>query len=277
VTDPNAPFAAAEIIRQRTPSQPPRVAIILGSGLGGLGEIVENAVTIPYAELPGFPISTVQGHAGELVLGSLGGVPVACLRGRSHYYEGKGLGTMVAAVRALKLAGVELLFLTNAAGSLRPEVGPGRLVAITDHINLLPGTPMVGANDERFGPRFFSLANAYDAGQRERLNAVAGELGIDLAEGVYLACSGPCFETPAEIRMMRVMGADTVGMSTVPEVITARHCGLTVVAVSVVTNFAEGMSDAMLSHEHTMKYAAEGAVDLQRLILGFLARLPATA
>ncbi|MEI9987706.1 MAG: purine-nucleoside phosphorylase [Aliidongia sp.] len=271
MSDSNAPQTAAEIIRRRAP-QPPRVGIVLGSGLGGLAEQVEGAVTIPYAELPGFPISTVQGHAGELVLGTLGGTPVACLRGRSHFYEGKGLGTMTAAIRALKLAGIELLFLTNAAGSLRPEVGPGRLVAISDHINLLPGTPMVGPNDDRFGPRFFSMANAYDAAERAKLLATAGELGIAISEGVYLACPGPCFETPVEIRMMRVMGADTVGMSTVPEVITARHCGLTVTAVSVVTNFAEGMSDELLSHEHTMKYAAVGAADLQRLILAFLAR-----
>lgn len=273
MSDPRASFAAAEIIRQRA-AQAPRVALVLGSGLGGLAELIENGVTIPYAELPGFPVSTVQGHAGELVLGSLAGVPVACLRGRAHYYEGKGVDVMTAAIRALKLAGAELLFLTNAAGSLRPEVGPGQLVAITDHINLLPGNPMVGPNDERFGPRFFSMANAYDAAQRARLHAVATELGIVLSDGVYLACSGPSFETPAEIRMMRIMGADTVGMSTVPEVITARHCGLTVAAVSVVTNLAEGMSDAVLSHDHTMKYAAEGAVDLQRLILGFLARYP---
>jgi xanthosine phosphorylase len=274
VSDPHAPFAAAEIIRRRA-AQAPRVALVLGSGLGGLAELIEHGTAIPYAELPGFPVSTVQGHAGELVLGSLAGVPVACLRGRAHYYEGKGVDVMTAAIRALKLAGAELLLLTNAAGSLRPEVGPGQLVAITDHINLLPGNPMVGPNDERFGPRFFSVANAYDAAQRVRLHAVATELGIALSDGVYLACSGPSFETPAEIRMMRIMGADTVGMSTVPEVITARHCGLTVAAVSVVTNLAEGMSDAVLSHDHTMKYAAEGAVDLQRLILGFLARYPA--
>ena len=274
MSDPEAPFAAAEIIRHRA-AQAPRVALVLGSGLGGLADLIENGVTIPYAELPGFPVSTVQGHAGELVLGSLAGVPVACLRGRAHYYDGKGVDVMTAAIRALKLAGAELLFLTNAAGSLRPEVGPGQLVAITDHINLLPGNPMVGPNDERFGPRFFSVANAYDAAQRARLHAVAAELGIALSDCVYLACSGPSFETPAEIRMMRIIGADTVGMSTVPEVITARHCGLTVAAISVVTNLAEGMSDAILSHDHTMKYAAEGAVDLQRLILGFLARYPA--
>jgi xanthosine phosphorylase len=274
--DKDAPYAAADIIRRRA-LEPPRIAIILGSGLGTLAERIEDAVVIPYAELPGFPCGTVAGHVGELVLGRLADAPVACLRGRAHFYEGQGLDVMTGAIRALKLAGVEALFLTNAAGSLRAEIGPGRLVAIIDHINMLPGTPMIGANDERFGPRFFSLANAYDAGLRAGLMATARYLDINLSEGVYLACSGPSFETPAEIRMMRLMGADLVGMSTVPEVIAARHCGLRVLAVSVVTNLAEGMSDAVLSHDHTMKYAAEGAIDLQRLILGFLANSPETA
>jgi len=270
--DQDAPFAAAEIIRRKAGDSAPRFALILGSGLGGLADLIDGAVTLPYADLPGFPISTVEGHAGQLVLGRLAGVAIACLSGRSHFYESKGLATMTPAIRALKLAGVETLFLTNAAGSLRPEIGPGRLVVITDHINLLPGTPLIGANDARFGPRFFSLANAYDADRRRQLLATAQGLGIVLAEGVYLACPGPCFETPAEIRMMRIMGADLVGMSTVPEVIAARHCGLEILAVSVVTNLAEGLSDATLSHEHTMKHAAIGAVDLQKLILGFLAR-----
>jgi xanthosine phosphorylase len=270
--DLDAPFAAADIIRRRAGAAAPRFALILGSGLGRLADLIENAVTLPYAELPGFPIATVEGHAGQLVLGRLAGVAVACLCGRSHFYEGKGLDTMTAAIRALKLAGIETLLLTNAAGSLRPEIGPGRLVAITDHINLLPGTPLIGANDARFGPRFFSLANAYDADRRRQLQVTAQALGIALEEGVYLACPGPCFETPAEIRMMRTLGADLVGMSTVPEVIAARHCGLEIIAVSVVTNLAEGLSDTVLSHEHTMQHAAIGAVDLQKLILGFLAR-----
>jgi xanthosine phosphorylase len=264
-------YAAAQLIAERAPDAAPRIALVLGSGLDGLAAAIERAVAVPYADLPGFPRSTVDGHAGELLLGTLAGAAVACLRGRAHFYEGGGLGVMTGAIRALRLAGVERLFLTNAAGSLRPEIGPGRLVAITDHINLMPGTPLIGPNDDRFGPRFFSLANAYDAAERARLQAAARQLGVDLAEGVYLACPGPCFETPAEIRMMRMMGADLVGMSTVPEVIAARHCGLTVTAVSVVTNLAEGLSDAALTHEHTMRNAALGAVDLQRLILAYLA------
>jgi xanthosine phosphorylase len=267
----DAPYLAARIIGERAPGTSPRMALVLGSGLGVLARRIQDSVAMPYGDLPGFPRSAVDGHAGELVLGTIAGTAVACLCGRAHYYEGAGLGAMTGALRALKLAGAELLVLTNAAGSLRPEVGPGRLVAITDHINLLPGTPLVGPNDDRFGPRFFSLANAYDAVERARLHATAQRLGIDLAAGIYLACPGPCFETPAEIRMMRIMGADLVGMSTVPEVIVARHCGLRVVAVSVVTNLAEGMADAELSHAHTMANAALGAADLERLICGYIA------
>jgi xanthosine phosphorylase len=250
------------------------VALILGSGLGALADQIDEATTIPFGDLPGFPVSTVTGHAGELVLGTLAGVPVACLKGRAHFYEGYGAGVMTSAVRTLKLLGCELLFATNAAGSLRSEVEAGRLVVITDHINLLPGTPLVGPNDERFGPRFFSMANAYDHELRELLKATAVQHEINLHEGVYLACAGPNFETAAEIRMMRTLGADLVGMSMVPEVISARHCGLKVVGVSVVTNLAEGMTPFALSHEQTLKYAALGAVDMVALIHAFMQRVP---
>ncbi len=166
----NAPFHAAEIIRARAPENfKPRVAMILGSGLGVLAEQMTDAVSISFDELPGFPISTVHGHAGELVVGTLSGVAVVCMKGRGHFYEGYGMGVMTSAIRTLKLLGCEMLFVTNAAGSLRPEVDAGSLVAITDHINLLPGTPMVGPNDDRFGPRFFSMANAYDAELRQQV------------------------------------------------------------------------------------------------------------
>jgi xanthosine phosphorylase len=163
----NAPFQAAALVRSRMPANfQPRLALVLGSGLGVLAEQMQDAVTIPFDELPGFPISTVHGHAGAMVLGTLSGVQVVCLKGRGHFYEGYGLGVMTSAVRTLKLLGVDFLFVTNAAGSLRPEVDAGSLVALTDHINLLPGTPMIGPNDERFGPRFFSMSNCYDADLR---------------------------------------------------------------------------------------------------------------
>jgi xanthosine phosphorylase len=272
----NTPFEAVDVIRARKPGFEPRVAMILGSGLGVLAEQMTDAVAISYDELPGFPVSTVHGHAGELVLGTLAGVPVACMKGRGHFYEGYGPSVMTSAVRTMKLLGCEMLFVTNAAGSLRAEVDAGSLVALTDHINFLPGTPMVGPNDERFGPRFFSMANAYDADLRALVKDTAAAKGITLNEGVYLACPGPNFETAAEIRAFRTLGADVVGMSVVPEVVAARHCGLKVAGVSVITNLAEGLTPFPLSHEQTLKYAAIGAKDLVTLIQAFIDRLAST-
>ncbi len=191
------------------------------------------------------------------------------MKGRGHFYEGYGPAVMTSAVRTLKLLGCETLLVTNAAGSLRAQVDAGSLVAISDHINLLPGTPLTGRNDERFGERFFSMANAYDADLRALLHDTATALKLTLHDGVYLATPGPNFETPAEIRMMATLGADLVGMS----VISARHCGLKVVGVSVVTNLAEGMGQVALSHEQTLKYAAVGAKDLIGLLRAFVERL----
>jgi xanthosine phosphorylase len=247
----------------------PRLAIILGSGLGAVAEALEDAVTIPYTELPDFPAPSVHGHAGTLALGTLSGVSVACLQGRRHIYEGGDPGAMRGPVRALKAAGAEALFVTNAAGSLNAEVGPGALMAISDHINMLGVNPLTGPNDDAVGPRFPSLRDAYDPELRRLLRAAARALGIELAEGVYLATAGPSFETPAEIRAFRTLGADAVGMSTVPEVILARHAGLKVAAVSAITNLAEGMGGEALSHEQTLRYANEAAGDLTRLIIEF--------
>ena len=273
----NSPFQAAAIVRSRMPANfQPRLAMILGSGLGVLAEQMTDAVTIGFDELPGFPISTVHGHAGAMVLGTLNGVQVVMLKGRGHFYEGYGLGVMTSAVRTLKLLGVDFLFVTNAAGSLRTEVDAGSLVALTDHINFLPGTPMIGPNDERFGPRFFSMANAYDADLRNLLKSTAAEQSVTLHDGVYIAYAGPNFETPAEIRAFKTLGADVVGMSVVPEVVPARHCGLKVVGVSVVTNLAEGLSPFPLSHEQTLKYAAIGAESLIKLILAFVENVAKT-
>lgn len=273
----NTPFQAADIIRSRMPANfQPRLAMILGSGLGVLAEQMTDAVTIGFDELPGFPISTVHGHAGQMVIGTLSGVQVVCLKGRGHFYEGYGMGVMTSAIRTLKLLGCEFVFVTNAAGSLRPEVDAGSLVALTDHINFLPGSAMIGPNDERFGPRFFSMANAYDADLRKLLKDTAASNNITLHDGVYIAYPGPNFETPAEIRAFGRLGADVVGMSVVPEVVPARHCGLKVVGVSVITNLAEGLSPFPLSHEQTLKYAAVGAESLIKLILAFLANVAKT-
>jgi xanthosine phosphorylase len=247
----------------------PRLGIILGSGLGAVAEALEDAETISYADLPGFPAPSVHGHAGTLALGTLSGVPVACLQGRRHVYEGGDPGAMRGPVRALKAAGAEALFVTNAAGSLDAGVGPGSLMAISDHINMLGVNPLTGPNDDAIGPRFPSLRDAYDPELRAVLRETAEQLGIPLAEGVYLATAGPSFETPAEIRAFRTLGADAVGMSTIPEVILARHAGLRVVAISAITNLAEGMGGEALSHEQTLRYANEAAGDLTRLIIGF--------
>jgi xanthosine phosphorylase len=207
------------------------------------------------------------------VLGHLGGVPVCVLMGRAHFYEGGDPVERITPVRALRASGAEVLVLTNAAGSLRADVGPGRLMAISDHINLTGFNPLMGPNDEAIGPRFPSLRDAYDPALRADLHAAASDLGIDLGEGVYLAVSGPSFETPAEIRAFRTLGADAVGMSTVHETILARHAGLRVAAVSAISNLAEGMSEVPLSHEQTLADAQRAAGDLARLLEAFVGRL----
>jgi xanthosine phosphorylase len=247
----------------------PRLGIILGSGLGGLVDALTDPAQFPYADLDGFPQPTVAGHGGVLHMGDLSGVPVAVFHGRKHIYEGGDPGAMRVPIRVLKALGAEALLVTNAAGSLRPEVGPGRLMAISDHINLLGVNPLTGPNDDAVGPRFPSLRDAYDPALLATLRESARTLGIDLAEGVYLATAGPTFETPAEIRMFRTLGADAVGMSTVPEVILARHAGLRVAAVSAITNLAEGMGGEELSHEQTLRNAEVAARDLVRLVQTF--------
>ncbi len=269
-----APDAAAAVaaIRERT-DLVPRVGIVLGSGLGAVADAVEDAVAIPYAELPGFPVGDVAGHARTLHLGTLAGIPVAILQGRAHLYEGVDPAALRVPVRAVRGLGAELLLLTNAAGSLMPDVGPGGLMAITDHINLMGVNPLTGPNDEAVGPRFVPLGALYDADLLARLHAAAEAEEIALADGVYLAVSGPSFETPAEIRAFRTLGADAVGMSTAPEAIVAAHCGLRVAAVSCITNLAEGLGDELLSHENTLAAAALGATALARLVPRFLEEL----
>jgi xanthosine phosphorylase len=266
-------LAAAAVAAERAPGLGPRIGLVLGSGLGGVADELEGAVGIPYSELPGFRVGTVAGHAGALVLGSLAGVAVACLQGRSHLYEGIEAAAVTTPIRTLRLLGCTAVLVTNAAGSLRPEVGPGSLVGIADHINMLGFNPLMGPNDEEVGPRFPSLGHAYDGELRAALARAAGRCEVPWQEGVYLACTGPSFETPAEIRAFRTLGADLVGMSTVPEVIVARHCGLRVAAVSVVTNFAEGLSDEPLSHEQTLAQASRGGADLRRMLPEWLAEV----
>ena len=263
---------AADVVREAAgPGAPtPRLGLVLGSGLGGLADAVEGATAIPYADLPGFPVGSVAGHAGRLVLGTLAGTPVVVLQGRAHLYEGIPASDLAVPVRTVRALGAETLVLTNAAGSLNAAAGPGSLMALTDHINLMGANPLMGPNDDELGPRFVGLGDAYDIDLRQALQAAAQAEGVELHEGVYLAVAGPSFETPAEIRAFKVLGADAVGMSTVPEVIVARHCGLRVAAVSAITNLAEGMGTEVLSHEHTLQNAALAAEKLQRVLLRFV-------
>jgi xanthosine phosphorylase len=257
---------AAEHIRSLVPGFRPHAGLVLGSGLGPLADRLEDARAISYGELPGFPAPGVEGHAGRLVLGRLAGVPVACMQGRAHAYEGRGIGVMATPVRTIQRLGARLLYLTCAAGSLRLEVGAGRLMTITDHLNLMGGNPLVGPNDEAFGPRFPPMADAYDPALRRIQREAAADLGIDLAEGIYAAWLGPSFETPAEVRMIRALGADAVGMSTVPECILARHCGLAVTATAVITNLGVGLSDERVDHAQTLAAATEAGAALGSLV-----------
>ncbi|UTM58406.1 xanthosine phosphorylase [Photobacterium sp. CCB-ST2H9] len=262
---------ALETIYARKPGFQPKAAFILGSGLGVLADELEERVVIPYESLDGFPVSTVEGHSGELVLGKMFGNEVVCMKGRGHYYEHQSMKVMTNPVRTFKRLGCEFLLVTNAAGSLRPErIDVGSLVIFNDHINTMPESPMTGPNDDQYGPRFFSLANAYDKNLREEAKAVAVSEGIPVNDGVFVSYTGPNFETAAEIRMMQIIGGDVVGMSVVPEVISAAHCGLPVLAVCAITNMAEGLSDVQLSHEQTLRCAKLAEKDFIHLIKAFI-------
>ncbi|WP_019217086.1 purine-nucleoside phosphorylase [Legionella tunisiensis] len=264
---------AAEKIKQQVPSFKPTIGIVLGSGLGSFADQLDDAVTISYDELPGFPKLTVHGHGGNLVLGYLSGVGVVCLQGRAHSYEGDHHDTVKTYVRTLRLLGCSHFMATNASGSLREDVGPGELMLITDHINMQPGNPMVGPNDDEFGPRFFPLDNAYDLGMREKLLQIAHKENIALNQGVYLSVLGPNYETAAEIRAFRIMGADAVGMSTVPEVLVANHCGMKVAVIATITNYATGLSRTSHSHEAVVLMASKAAEKLNRLVKQFIVEL----
>jgi xanthosine phosphorylase len=274
-TPGTGPVAHAAAVMTQRAGLRPRVGVVLGSGLGTVADGVADATVIDYSDLPGFPRPTVAGHGGRAVLGHIGDVPVAVLQGRAHVYEGGDFDEIRTPVRALRAAGAEILVLTNAAGSVRAEVGPGSLMLITDHINLSGVNVLTGPNDEEIGPRFPSLRDAYDPELRERLRTAADELGTELAEGVYLAVSGPTFETPAEIRAYERLGADAVGMSTVHETGVARHCGLRVAAISAITNLAEGLNPEPLSHEQTLRDAQVAADALAPLLVRFLEGLGA--
>jgi xanthosine phosphorylase len=267
------PKILAKSIHQHAPDFTPQLALILGSGLSNVAQAIDSIATIPYADLPGIYQSQVSGHSGQLILGHLNHLPVVCLQGRAHLYEGIPRDMIKCSIRALKLLGCQQLFLTNAAGSLNPAIPQGSLMLIKDHLNFMFDNPLVGANDETYGERFVSLENAYSPQLREIAQQVAQANQITLHEGVYLGVIGPSFETPAEIRAFQMLGADAVGMSTVPEAIVARHCGLEVIAMSAITNMAVGLSDTTITHDVTLQYGKITATTMQQLILAFARKL----
>jgi len=282
--DPRRPIAPADqparlaaleaAVRARTGLRP-AVGIVLGSGLGGLADEVTEPVSIPFSELPGWPTATAPGHAGRLILGRLDGTPVALLQGRFHLYEGNDPGLVVQPVLLMGRLGASVIVLSNAAGGLNPAFGPGTLMAIEDHINLTGRTPLLGPNADELGPRFPDLTNAWSPRLRDRLRAAARAEGVELASGVYVGLLGPAYETPAEVRMLRGLGGDAVGMSTVLEAIAARWAGLELCGVSLVTNAGAGYSGAPLSHEEVLAAGAAAGPRFVRIIRRLVADLAA--
>ena len=262
----------ADILRQSTDIRP-RVAMILGSGLGALADELEDANSIDYSELPGYPVSGVEGHAGELVFGRLEGVEVVVMCGRAHYYEGWTMEEVTFPVRTFSLLGVDHLVVTNSAGAANPDYVPGDLMIIRDHLNLTGDNPLRGPNEEQFGPRFPDMSDPYDSDLRQLIRDVAHDRGIDVKEGVYAGMAGPTYETRAEVTMVRNIGGDAVGMSTVPEVIVANHCGMKVAGISCITNMAAGLSADKLSHDEVKETADRVRSIFVGLVRNFVAEL----
>jgi len=265
---------ATRIIRARTTVEP-RIAVVLGSGLGGFADDFEEPVAIPYDEIPGFMRSTAQGHAGRLVIGKIDGIPVLGMQGRLHYYEGYSLEEVTFPVRTFGLLGIKTLVLTNASGGINVQLSEGALMVISDHLNLMGVNPLRGPNDERFGPRFPDMSAVYSPELQELVVEEAKAIGIEVRRGIYGALSGPSYETPAEIHLLRNLGADAVGMSTVPEAIVARHMGIEVLGISCITNMAAGISDEPINHEDVMATGdrvRETFTELLRRVIGAINR-----
>ena len=268
--------ALVAAVRART-ALVPRAGIVLGSGLGSLADDLEDPVTIPFEALPGWPVATAPGHAGRMLLGRLAGVPVVMLQGRFHLYEGNAPGLVVQPVLLFRQLGAELVVLTNAAGGVDPSFGPGTLMVISDHLNLTGRTPLLGPNADELGPRFADMTDVWSPRLRERLHAAGTAEGVELAEGIYAGLLGPTYETPAEVRMLRTMGADAVGMSTVLEAIAARWVGLEVCGVSLVTNAGAGYSGQPLTHAEVLAAGEVAGPQLARVIRRFVGSLPPPA
>lgn len=251
----------------------PRIGLILGSGLGVIADWIENAVTIHYGDIPHFPVSTVEGHAGELLLGEIAGTPVVLMKGRFHAYEGYDVDVVTFPVRVMKELGVQTLLVTNAAGGINTSYVPGDLMLISDHINLTARNPLIGPNDSSLGPRFPDMSEAYSRKLRAVAKRVAADKSVPLQEGVYVGLLGPTYETPAEIRMLRVLGADAVGMSTVSEVIVARHAGIEVLGISCISNMASGILDQPLSHDEVIETTERVKGKFVSLVLALIPEL----
>jgi purine-nucleoside phosphorylase len=257
--------AAADFIRSKTKLQP-KIGLVLGSGLGAFAEDFTDAVRIPFGDIPHFPTSTAVGHAGKLVVGKVGDVPVAAMQGRVHFYEGYSMTDVIFPIRVLKALGIKAAIVTNAAGGINLDYKQGALMVMKDHINMQGTNPLVGHNDENFGPRFFDMTFAYEPKYRQWALAAGKGLTVKVHEGVYLAVTGPSYETPAEIRAFRTLGADVVGMSTVPEVIAARHMDIKVLAISCITNLAAGVSPVALNHEEVLETGRNVRADFVALL-----------
>lgn len=251
----------------------PEIALILGSGLGSMAEKIENPIRIKYKDIPNFPVSTVEGHIGELIIGDLEGKKVIVMQGRFHYYEGYSQETTTIPVRVMKMLGAEKLIVTNAAGGVNKDFKAGDLMIIKDHINLSGSNPLIGKNDDRIGPRFPDMSNAYNEKYRNLIKKIGEKENLNLKEGVYAYLSGPNYETPAEIKMLSILGADAVGMSTVPEVITAIHCGMDVIGISCITNMAAGISETKLNHKEVIETTEKVKINFAKLIKNIIKEL----
>ena len=268
----NKCLEAAEYLKTRMDASG-AIGIVLGSGLGELGNQIEDAVTVDYKDIPNYPTTTVPGHAGQLICGKLNGVKVLCMKGRFHFYEGHSMQTVAMPVRVMKLLDVKALILTNAAGGVNRTFKPGTLMFIDDIINFMGDNPLYGPNADEFGPRFPDMTLAIDPEYNRIAKETAKELGIETRSGVYMGFRGPNFETPAEIRFADTIGADAVGMSTVPEILTARHCGLPVIGISCITNMAAGITGEALTHEEVQETADRVKADFENLVKGIVARM----
>ncbi len=261
----------------RLDERSPKTALILGSGLGAFGDTLEKSVGVGYEDIPHFSTSKVPGHAGKLIAGEKHGHPLIVMQGRIHYYEGHDITQVVLPTRVLCLLGIDTFIITNAAGSVRSEIGPGSIVAIRDHLNMLGANPLRGENDDRLGTRFPDMSQAYDPELRELAKTTAEKKGWELTEGVYACMPGPSYETPAEVKMVSIVGGDLVGMSTVPEVLAARHMGARILGLSCVTNMAAGLSKTLLSHQEVAETAAKVRDRFLSLLDGILCKLPSSA